>query len=83
MHGTFDRSGKTGKTGYRDAGIRLVAIPALLAIALVVLAIKQPDVSRWMAEAAQAEFASTAPAQEVAPNRVVPPAGEIRTVKAD
>ena len=39
MHGTFDRSGKTGKSVNPNSSLRLVVIPALLAVALVALAI--------------------------------------------
>jgi hypothetical protein len=83
MHGTFDRSGKTDKVSYGNSGIRLVVIPALLAIAVVALAIKQPDVSRWISEAAQAEFAATNVAPEATPTELAQPAREIRTVKAN
>jgi hypothetical protein len=55
----------------------------LLAVGLVVLAIKQPDVSRWISEAAQSEFANTGPAPETAGTPVAQPAREIRTVKAN
>ena len=83
MHGTFDRSGKTDKVSYGNSGIRLVVIPALLAIAVVALAIKQPDVSRWISEAAQAEFAATNVAPEATPTELAQPTREIRTVKAN
>lgn len=84
MHGTFDRSGKPDKVSVGSLGIRLVVIPALLAVAFVALAIKQPDAGRWISEAAQAEFADAIPAApEAAPIQLARPAGEIRTVKAD
>jgi hypothetical protein len=83
MHGTFDRSGKTDKTIHGNSGLRFVAIPALLAVALVVLAMTQPDVSRWMTEAVQAEFAPGNLTPETAPTQLAQPATEIRTVKAN
>jgi len=81
MHGSFDSSGKTDEVGHGNSGIRLVVIPAVLAIAQVVLAIKQPDVSRWISDAAQAEFANTNPVPEAAPTQLAQP--DRRTVKAD
>jgi len=83
MHGTFDRSGKTEKTIHGNSGLRFVAIPALLAVALVALALTQPDVSRWMTEAVQAEFAPSDLTPETAPIRLAQPAKEIRSVKAN
>jgi hypothetical protein len=83
MHGTFDRSGKTGKSVHPDSSLRLVVIPALLAVALVALAIMQPNASRWIAEAAQAEFAATYPVPEDAPTRFAQPADSIRSARAN
>ena len=83
MHGMFDRSGKTGKSVNRDSGLRLVAIPALLAVALIALAIVQPNASRWISEAVQAELAMTYPAPEAAPTRLAQPADNIRSARAD
>jgi len=81
MHGTYERSGKTGKPVELSPGIRLLVIPALLAVAVVALAIRQPDVSRWISDAAQAEFASTG--QAPAATQVAQPVREVRAVKAD
>jgi hypothetical protein len=83
MHGTIDRSGRTEKTGYGNWSIRLVVIPVLLAIAVAVLAVKQPDASRWISEAVQAEFAAPDLAPDGAPAQLARPAGEVRTVKAE
>jgi hypothetical protein len=83
MHGRLEKPGKTDKVGYDYSGLRLVVIPALLAIAVAALAIKQPDVSRWLSEAAQAEFANSNQVPEVDPPQVAQPDRQIRTVKAD
>jgi hypothetical protein len=83
MHGTFDRSGKTGKTVNPNSGLRLVVIPALLAVALVALVIMQPDAARWISEAVQAEFAATYPVPEDAPTRLAQPADNIRSARAN
>ena len=83
MHGRFDGSDRTDKNSAGHLSVRLIVIPALLAVALIVLAIKQPDVSRWISEAAQAEFANTGPTPEMIAPQVAQPAREIRTVKAN
>jgi hypothetical protein len=83
MHGTFDRSGKTGKSVNPNTSLRLVVIPALLAVAVIALAIMQPNASRWIAEAALAEFAATYPLPEAAPGRFAQPANDIRSARAD
>ena len=84
MHGRFDRSGGgTEKASAGYSSIRLLVIPALLAVALVTLAIKQPNMSRWISDAAQAEFANTGSSPETAPTQVARPAGETRVVKAN
>ncbi len=67
MHGTLERPGKTDKPIELSPGIRFVLIPALLALAVIVLAINQPDLPRWISDAAQAEFANTGSAPEIAP----------------
>ncbi len=67
MHGTLGRPGKPDKRVELSPVIRFLFIPALLAIAVVVLAINQPDASRWISDAAQAEFANTGPAPGIAP----------------
>jgi len=83
MHGMFDRSGKTGKSVNRSSGLRFVLIPTLLAGALIALAIKQPNASRWISEAAQAEFAATYPVPEAVPATLAQPAGNIRSARVD
>ncbi len=83
MHGTIDRPSRTEQTGYGNSAIRLVAIPVLLAIAVAVLAIKQPDVSRWISDAVQAEFAAANLTPDGSPTQLARPAGEVRTVRAD
>lgn len=83
MHGTFDPSGRTDKTISGYSALRFVAIPALLAVALVAMAMIHPDVSRWMTEAVQAEFAPVNLSPETAPTQLAQPAKEIRTVKAN
>jgi hypothetical protein len=83
MHGTFDRSDNTGKTVNPNSGLRLVVLPALLAVALVALVIMEPNASRWISDAAQAEFAATYPVPEDAPTRLAQPADNLRSARAN
>jgi hypothetical protein len=79
MHGSFDKSGETIKSIYRNWGIGVFALPVLLVALLIGLAITKPDVSNWISEAAQAEFVRAGSVPKAAPTQ---PADEIRTVKA-
>jgi hypothetical protein len=83
MHGSLDRSGKTDNSTYRSWSSGFLALPALLAIVLIGLAIVQPSASNWISEAAQAEFAATVFLPDVAPTQHANPAMEIRTVRAN
>ena len=79
MHGSFDRFQENRHRTDRDWNVALFALPILVVIALVALAVVQPAAPSWISEAAQAEFVGmTSPA-------VVPaqPAMQTRTVKAD
>ncbi len=85
MHGTFDKSGKpdddiqSSLHGYWNAG--LFALPALVVIALVGLAMKNPAASNWISDAVQAEFVGidSAPATV----QFAQPARQMRTVNAN
>jgi hypothetical protein len=55
MHGTFERSRETRDNIRRSSGAGFLVIPVLIAVVMVGLAITKPVVSRWIAEAAQAE----------------------------
>jgi hypothetical protein len=83
MHGSFDRSGETDKSIYRSWRIGVFALPALLVIALVGLAITHPNMSSLISDAVQAEFANTYLAPEIAPAQIAQPAREVRTVRAN
>jgi hypothetical protein len=83
MHGSLDRSGETDNRAYRSQGFGFLALPALLAIVLVGLAIVQPSASNWISEAAQAEFAATFPVPDVAPTQLAKPTMENRTIRAN
>ena len=79
MHGSFNKSGETVKSIYRNWGIGVFALPVLLVALLIGFTIAKPDMSNWISEAAQAEFVGTGSMPEAAPTQ---PAKEIRTVKA-
>jgi hypothetical protein len=83
MHGTFERSGESDKAIRRSWGFGFLALPALLVIALVGLAITQPDMSSLVSEAVQAEFANAYLAPAIAPTQIAQPARVIRTVRAN
>jgi len=62
--------------------IGFFALPVLLVVVLIGLAITQPAASNWISEAVQAEFAGIdLPA--VAPTQLAQPGMQIRTVRAD
>ena len=82
MHGSFDRSGKSESFSGRSR-IGFFAFPVLLAVALIALVILEPAASKWIAEAAQAEFADLDGVPEPGPTQITRPDMEIRTVRAD
>jgi hypothetical protein len=81
MHGSLNRSDENRNRTDRNWSIGLFALPVLVMIALVALAITKPVASVWISQAAQAEFVgSNAP--DVAPTQLAQPAMQIRTAKA-
>jgi hypothetical protein len=83
MNSSFDKPGKPDDDvrGYWNVG--LFALPALVLIALVGLAVMHPAASNWISDAVQAEFVGINPAPEAAPSQIAQPAREMRTVKAN
>ena len=82
MHGSLDRSDESRNHTDRSWSIGFFALPVLVVIALVALAITKPVASVWISEAAQAEFVG--PNQpDVAPTKLAQPAKQIQTVKAN
>jgi hypothetical protein len=72
MHGSFDRSGENANRTQRSWSVGFFALPVVLVIALIALAVTQPVASNWISESVQAEFVGTdfAPA---APTRIAKP----------
>jgi hypothetical protein len=83
MHGSFDKSGKPDGDVQGNWNAGLFALPALVVIALVGLAVMHPASSNWISDAVQAEFVGIDLAPEAAPIQFAQPAREIRTVKAN
>jgi len=83
MHGTFERPRETRDRSIRRnwGDFRFLAIPTLIAVALVALMITQPDASKWISEATQVEAGIVMP--DDAPTQLARPAGEVRTVRTN
>jgi hypothetical protein len=82
MHGSFDRSGKSESFSGRWH-IGFFAFPVLMAVALIGLTILEPAASKWISEAAQAEFAGIYGMPEPTPSQLAQPENmEVRTVEA-
>jgi hypothetical protein len=78
MHGWFGRFQENRNRTDRDWNVALFALPVLIVVALVALAIIQPAAPSWISEAVQAEFVGMN-LPDIAPAQ---PAMQIRTVKA-
>ena len=83
MHGSFDQQPREGKSAYRNWNMKLIALPILGVVAVIAFVVSHPGASKWIADAAQAEFAGTEFVPDLAPpTRIAQPSNEIRTVKA-
>jgi hypothetical protein len=83
MHGSLDRRPRDDQGSDRGWNIKLVALPILAVIALIGLVVSHPSASRWISEAAQAEFVGVDFVPDLAPAaRFAQPANAIRTVKS-
>ncbi len=83
MQGLLDKSGETINRIYQRWGIGVFALPVLLAIALVGLAMTPQAAPNWISQAAEAEFAGANYRLEAAPAQPAKPVIEIRAVKAN
>jgi hypothetical protein len=82
-NGMFEELGETIKRLYHNWGIGIFALPALIVIALVGLAMTHLDASNWMSEAARAEFAGANNRLVAAPKQLAQPTGEIHAVRSN
>jgi hypothetical protein len=82
MHGSSDKQPREGQSAYRNWNMKLIALPILGVIALIALVVSHPEASKWISDAAQAEFVNMDFAPDLAPpTRIAQPNNEIRTVK--
>jgi hypothetical protein len=83
MHGSLDRPPRDDQTSDRGWDTKLMALPILVVIALIGLAISHPSASRWISEATQAEFVGVDFVPDLAPpTRFAQPANAIRTLRS-
>ena len=79
MHGPFDKSPKRAQNIYQNWSIKLVALPLLLAIALIGYVVSHPDVTKWVTDGVQAEFAGSDVIPDFAsPTRIAEPRNRAR-----
>jgi hypothetical protein len=83
MHGTFDRLDKNDNRIHQSRSAGFFAVPVLLVLALIGLAVFQPAASVWISEAVQAEFTGTNIAPQVNPTQLAQPAGETRAARVN
>ena len=83
MHGSLDQQPREGQSAYRNWNMKLIALPILAGVALIAFVVSHPGASKWIADAAQAEFAGTELVPDPAPpTQLAQPNNQIRTVKA-
>ena len=84
MQEPVEKQSRHSKDVYRNWDIKLLAVPLLLGAALIGFVVSHPGVSKWIADAAQAEFAGSDLVPDlVPPTRLAEPKNQIRTVKAN
>ena len=84
MHGSLDKQPRGGKNAYRNWDIKLIGLPILVVVALIGFVVSHPGASKWISDAAQAEFVGTDLVPDlVPPTRLAQPSNEIRTVKGN
>ena len=88
MHGSIDKPGKDNSSGkdygvYEKVGFGFLALPVLLLVTLLGLAIINPRASSWISEAVEAEFSDFSAPPTLAPTEMARPSMAIRTVRAN
>ena len=83
MHGSFDRRRESDDRSLRRPDIGFFALPALLVIALMGLAVTHPAVSMLVSDAVQAEFVGLDFKPDLTPTRLAEPGTATRAVKAN
>jgi hypothetical protein len=83
MQGPVEKQPRDSRSVYRNWDIKPFALPLLFAAALIGFVVSHPGVFKWVADAAQAEFAGTEFVPDLAPaTRIAEPKSAIRTVEA-
>ena len=84
MHGPFDKYSKGEPNIYQNWNMKLIAVPMLLAIALIGYVVSHPEIIKWVADGIQAEFADSDAGSGGAtpPKRVAQPSNQARTITA-
>jgi hypothetical protein len=82
MHGTFDWSGKRHRSTERSWGAGFLALPVVLTLTLIVLALVQPVASNWISEAVQAELIGGA-LPDITPTQLARPAMETFAIRTN
>ena len=83
MHGSLEKQPREGKNAYRNWDIKFIAFPILGVVALIAFVVSHPAASKWIADAAQAEFVNIDLAPELqSSTSIAQPNNEVRTVKA-
>jgi hypothetical protein len=83
MQGPVEKQPRDSRSVYRNWDIKLFALPVLLAAALIGFVVSHPGVLKWVADAAESEFAGTDFVPDLTPpTRLAEPKSEIRTVNA-
>jgi hypothetical protein len=83
MHGSFDNQPRDSKSAYRNWNMKLIALPILGVVALIAFAVSHPGASKWISDAAQAEFVGMDFVPDLAPpTHLAQPGNQIRTFKA-
>jgi hypothetical protein len=82
MQDPVEKPPRNGEHVYWD--IKLLAVPLLLGTALIGFVISHPGASKWISDAAQAEFVGTDFVPNLVPaTRLAEPKNPVRTVKAN
>jgi hypothetical protein len=86
MHGSFDKRQQDAQHNYQSFSIKLFALPLLVIVALIGMVVSRPAAVKWIADAAQAEFAGSYLATDPLPDSARPaqlaqPGNAIRTMK--
>jgi hypothetical protein len=82
MNGSLDNQARDGRSAYRNWNMKLIALTILGVVAMIAFVISHPGASKFISDAAQAEFVGTEFVPDIAPpTQLAQPNKQIRTVK--